>query len=164
MVSTKRIITWVKWHNPYKLLQRSKNQSDNDDGYDKNSHIALEDEDDDEEEDSHGSSTLVFLSPLGPVPLNEHNDPDKTFNFWVGHTNFNVSKNIKDIISATDGVEILNIHTRYRFRIAVAKMFCHKEVTRTINRRISKYFRDREEKQNEDDKQESTSGINEHTS
>lgn len=137
-MSIKKTIAWVKWHNPYKLLDNKKEE--NDDGYDNDSFVdVLEDEDKDS--DINENSSLVLFTPLGPVPLNEYNDPEKIFNFWVGHSNFNITKNIKDIINKTDGVETLNVYTRYRFRIGVGKVFSAKNVTRDINRKISEYFR-----------------------
>jgi hypothetical protein len=139
MMSIKKTIAWVKWHNPYKLLDSKKKDGD---GYEDDSVVdVLEDDEDHDDDDTNENSSLVFFTPLGPVPLNEHNDPEKIFNFWVGHTNFNINKDIKKIINKTDGVEVLNVFTRYRFRIGVGRVFAVKDVTRDINRRISEYFR-----------------------
>ncbi len=148
-MAKQKIISWVRWHNPYKLLDKTKDSShDDDDGYDNGVQLDILDDDEEEKELSQ-SSNLVFFTPLGPVPLTEHNDPSKTFNFWVGHTNFNVSEPIRKIINKIDGVEILNVYTRYRFRIGVGKMFTPRDVTRDINRKISEYFRSKEQENEE---------------
>lgn len=140
----KNTIAWEKWKNPYKLLKR--HNHDYDDGYDKypENDIDLEDEDDEKGEEPNGPTVLMF-TPVGPVPLTDENDPEKLFNFWVGHTNFNITKGIKKILVKSPGVEILNIYTRYRFRVGIGKMFVPKDVINGINKTISEYFREEQE-------------------
>lgn len=82
----------------------------------------------------------VISSPMGLIPYNEHTSSGKIFNFWVGHTNFNISKNIVNTIENCDGVEILDVFTRYRFRIAIAKCFNDNEVMANIKNNISNFF------------------------
>jgi len=69
-----------------------------------------------------------------PVPQDFHNQIDLITNYdcWVGHTNFDITEEIKDIINRTKGVEILKVHSRYRFFIGVAKMFDFKDVRHSI--------------------------------
>lgn len=107
---------------------------------------------DDDEEDIDSLSTQqelfknkskpvrVISSPMGLIPYNEYTSSAKIFNFWVGHTNFNLSKNIVDLIERCEGVEILDIFTRYRFRIAIGKCFNDNEVMRQIKDDISAFF------------------------
>ena len=73
---------------------------------------------------------------MGIIPVNDNTASGKLFNFWVGHTNFDISKKIANIIEKTDGVETLDIFTRYRFRIAVGKAFDDSEIMRNINKTI----------------------------
>lgn len=82
----------------------------------------------------------VISSPLGIIPYNEHSASSKIFNFWVGHSNFNLSQKICDNIEKIEGVEILDIFTRYRFRVAVGKAFKDNEVLTNINLSISSLF------------------------
>ncbi len=138
----KKTILWKKWHNPYKLLSDC-SITEEDDGYDTDATVDLIEDDDDNNSEQESNKMMLFTA-LGPVPLTEYNDPGKIFNFWIGHTNFNISKPIKKIINDIDGVEILNIYTRYRFRIGVGHVFSAKDVTRNINRKISEYFRERD--------------------
>jgi len=82
----------------------------------------------------------VISSPLGIIPYNEHSASSKIFNFWVGHTNFNLSKKVCDTIEKIEGVEILDVFTRYRFRIAIGKAFKDNEVLNTIKLSINSLF------------------------
>lgn len=79
----------------------------------------------------------VISSPMGLIPYNEYTSSSKIFNFWVGHTNFNLSKNIIDTIENCDGIEILDVFTRYRFRIAIGKCFNDHRVMNQIKEKIS---------------------------
>jgi hypothetical protein len=54
----------------------------------------------------------------------------------MGHTNFDISKKIAQIIERTDGVETLDIFTRYRFRVSIGKAFDDSETMRNINKTI----------------------------
>lgn len=65
----------------------------------------------------------MMVSPMGIIPITEHNTPSKIFCFWMGHTNFDITAKIKELIEKTPGVETLDIFTRYRFRVAIGKAF-----------------------------------------
>ena len=58
------------------------------------------------------------------------------FDCWVGHTNFDITKKIKDTLNAAEGVEILKINSRYRFFIGVGKMFDFKDVRTNIEEKL----------------------------
>lgn len=45
------------------------------------------------------------------------------FNFWVGHTNFKLTQHICETINDFDGIEMLDIFSPYRFRIAIGLAF-----------------------------------------
>lgn len=90
-------------------------------------------------------STPVKMIPhpiYGAVPVTEHCQIGKMFKLWVGHTNFNVTKRITQIIGKTPGVEALNILTPYRFRIGVGMAFKDSTVMTEIVNNISKYNKD----------------------
>lgn len=82
----------------------------------------------------------LIHTPFGVIPINENTASSEIFNFWTGHTNFAITKNIADIIEATDGVETLNVFTKYRFRISVGKAFNDSNVMRTINENVYIYL------------------------
>jgi hypothetical protein len=72
--------------------------------------------------------TPMIATPMGLIPMTEHTRAGKLFNFWTAHTNFPITQEIKDIIDRTDGVETLDIFTRYRWRISIGKAFNSPEV------------------------------------
>jgi hypothetical protein len=81
-----------------------------------------------------------MATPMGIIPVTENTASGKIFNFWTGHTNFNITKKITSLIEETEGVETLDIFTRYRFRIAVGKAFDDSSVMRKINDNIYSYL------------------------
>ena len=121
------LIIWEKWIDPFGR------DTDEAKWTDYNNDIAdLDDLIDGEDDEEHETKSPKFIkndpikviaSPLGLIPYNEHTASSKIFNFWLGHTNFSITNSIKDIIEQCDGVEILDIFTRYRFRIAIGKCF-----------------------------------------
>lgn len=133
----KKSIAWIKWHNPYgdddgimksfknNLLEELKNlQEENDEAgleyaeatENRKPHLPIQMMMEPSEE-----QIKVISTPMGMVPLTEHTDPNQIFNFWVGHTNFDISKDIVDVINHVSGVETLDIYTRYRFRVGIGK-------------------------------------------
>jgi hypothetical protein len=142
MNNKKHSIIWEKWRDPFL-------------GYDEND-IDIEAEsippfinDLDEETDEDGEETpthltktsqpvRVIATPMGLIPYNEYTASGKIFNFWIGHTNFNITKNIARIIETTNGIETLDIFTRYRFRIAIGKAFEDRKIMKAIDDRINK--------------------------
>lgn len=133
-------IAWEKWRDPFL-------------GYDENE-IDLDsevnnffDEDEDIVNDKNpvdqikqsGKQIRVIATPMGLIPYNEYTASSKIFNFWIGHTNFNLSKKVVSIIEKTDGVETLDIFTRYRFRIGIGKVFEDREVMKNIENNLKQY-------------------------
>lgn len=136
MKSSQPLIKWEKWVDPFgRDIDEAKWTDYNSDIVD----IAeFENDTDDQPKLPQSSNTpiKVIASPLGLIPYNEHTASGKIFNFWLGHTNFNISSKIKDLIEECDGVEILDIFTRYRFRIAIGKCFNDSEIMSLINDKI----------------------------
>lgn len=120
-------IIWEKWVDPF---------GENMDEAQWNNYDNEESESDEYSEIEKIKSTTkpirVIASPLGLIPYNEYTSSAKIFNFWVGHTNFNLSTNIVEAFERCEGVEILDIFTRYRFRVAIGKCFTDNEVMRNI--------------------------------
>lgn len=133
-MENKKII-WEKWNDPFgENLDETKWHN-------------YDDEDSDAEHDLIEQHLIksqkpikVIASPMGLIPYNEHTASSKIFNFWVGHTNFDISKPIIDIIETCEGVELLDIFTRYRFRIGIGKCFIDNEIMRSILDKITHYF------------------------
>jgi hypothetical protein len=141
-----RIIIWQKWADPFGLDDNENDSNDIVDG-----EPVFSDDDGEYETDDSKSKTdslfsmakqlghiRVIATPLGIIPLTENTSSSKIFNFWTGHTNFDITKHIADIIEATDGVETLDIFTRYRFRVGIGKAFNDSQVMRDINSQVYK--------------------------
>ena len=58
------------------------------------------------------------------------------FECWIVHSNFDITKEIKNILNKTEGVELLKICSRYRFFIGIGKMFEFKNVRKLIEERL----------------------------
>lgn len=148
MTSKKPLVVWQKWVDPF-----GKNADDVEwPGY-KDRDVAdefLNDEDgpptEEEAEElvnhviKKSNPVQVIATPMGIIPYNEHTACSKIFNFWVGHTNFSITAKIAKIIEDSDGVEILDIFTRYRFRIGIGKLFEDKTVMKQINDNIYEFL------------------------
>ena len=76
--------------------------------------------------------------PLLPISEKLLEDISLLSNFecWIGHTNFDITRDIKDTLDKTQGIEILKILSRYRFFIGVGKMFDFKNVRKNVENNI----------------------------
>jgi hypothetical protein len=79
----------------------------------------------------------LIMTPMGVIPMTEYSTPGKIFNFWTCHTNFSITPEIYKTIEETDGVETLDVFTRYRVKVGVGKAFHDGSVLRDINKNIS---------------------------
>lgn len=84
----------------------------------------------------HRQPKRTLYTPFGILPLTDYNDLSKVFNFWVGHTNFYLSKKVITLLARTPGVETLDPMTPYRFRISIGKAFVSSEVKIAIQNRL----------------------------
>lgn len=125
------LVVWEKWVDPFGQALEEARWTDYD-----NEIEDIEDLDLIEDEGVDVRPIKAIATPMGIIPYNELTSPAKLFNFWVGHTNFNITKNVGTIIERTPGVEILDIFTRYRFRIGIGKCFSDSETMKRINDRL----------------------------
>jgi hypothetical protein len=70
----------------------------------------------------------------------------KTFNFWTGHTNFRITREIAKIVEDTNGVEVLAIISPYRMHVGIGKMFNSSTTRHVINKNLYQYLARREVK------------------
>ncbi len=127
-MSKRNKVLWEKWLDPFDT-SNNKSEPDDDDDDEKSDYEALEEE----RYEGHGPIVGKFLaSQFGVLPINENFSPSKLFNFWVCHTNFTITKPIMQSLNAIDGVEGLQIVSRYRFRIAIGRLFDEEEVKDNI--------------------------------
>lgn len=135
------LIVWEKWVDPFGKEIDDAKWTDYENEIDEYKDVVMEEEDLEEFEQyltSNRREIKVIATPMGLMPYNELTAPGKLFNFWIGHTNFNISPSITKLIEEAEGVEILDIFTRYRFRIGIGKCFNDSETMKNINDKIYK--------------------------
>lgn len=131
-------IIWEKWNDPFgdNMDETMWNHYDDDNIDDGSSELM----DNEIIRSKMNKPIKVIASPMGLIPYNEHTASSKIFNFWVGHTNFDISQPIVDIIEKCQGVELLDVFTRYRFRIAIAKSFNDSEVMTSVSDKVQVFL------------------------
>lgn len=136
-------IVWEKWRDPYSfddsylntedfLLKSTEDVREFEELQEELEGIA--------EEEGYSMSQEQMLKFVvtdnGMVPINSNFSIDKIFNFWTGHTNFSITPSIALEIEKVSGVEVLDIITRYRFRVGVGKLFRGNEVMSSVQRTV----------------------------
>lgn len=155
-MAKKNIIAWEKWIDPY-----GENIDDFEPGCLKNvqpnglDDIELGDDGVEEWKGPQNTNEIqnqlkkpikLLFTPMGIIPMTEDTTPSKVFNFWIGHTNFTINNKIAKLISKTDGVETLDIFTRYRFRVGIGKVFNAGYVRKDINEKLNELLNPQDDK------------------
>ena len=63
----------------------------------------------------------LVTTPMGMYQLHDKMNIMNQFDCWMGYTNFDITESVKETIENIEGVELLNIMTRYRFFLCVFK-------------------------------------------
>lgn len=105
------------------IAERAKQHTEEGVGYEDEPH---------EESRAEEMPTMVPISPQ----LIEDIAVLSSYECWIGHTNFDVTKDIKNILDKIEGVEMLRILSRYRFFIGLGKLFEFKQVRKNIESNI----------------------------
>ena len=124
-------IIWEKWADPY-----GQNIEDIEwPGFNKNNIVQDDIVEDAEITELYNKPLKVnaMITNMGVIPYNEYTDCTKIFNFWIGHTNFTITKFVSEILENIEGVETLDIFTRYRFRVSFGKAFNERTIISNIN-------------------------------
>lgn len=127
------LIIWEKWHDPIlnsfvTNIDSSSHEETELEEYHDNAY-----ENQTQSQPSLINKYPIIVTPMGILPYNEKTACDSVFNFWIGHTNFSITKNVSDLLENTEGVETLDIFTRYRFRVGIGKAFKDSKIMRNIN-------------------------------
>jgi hypothetical protein len=135
------LIIWQKWTDPFGIDDIDSLLSDNTKEFEENTNEEGELIDHSQEPLLLNKKNIkVIATPMGIIPINENTASGKIFNFWLGHTNFDITKQVAYLIEKAEGVESLDVFTRYRFRISVGKAFEDSVVMRTINSNVYAYL------------------------
>lgn len=124
----KRKIIWQHWQNPF---------GGDEEEFVNEEAAKIRTPWEDEEEEKEVKIRPVVPTPMGFMPIYPFQSFSKSFEFWLGHTNFDITPGVKDKIEATEGVEILDVITRYCFRVAVGKAFTGADVKISIQRALN---------------------------
>lgn len=90
-------------------------------------------EEQEETGDMHGDQPLLIAIP---ETLSSEIQLTTNFDCWIAHTNFDITERIKNVINKIEGVEILKIHSRYRFFVGIGRMFDFKDVRKEIESQL----------------------------
>tara|TARA_R100001377_G_C3194677_1_gene112168 strand:+ start:1090 stop:1686 length:597 start_codon:yes stop_codon:yes gene_type:complete len=101
-----------------------------------------------EDESGMAEDALLFLekipnlvtTPMGMYQLHDKMSILNQFECWMGYTNFDITHSIKDKIEKVEGVELLNITSRYRFFLGVGKFFDFSDVRLNVEKEICDRF------------------------
>ena len=74
----------------------------------------------------------LVSTPTGIYQLHDKMNIMNQFDCWLGYTNFDITRTVKATLERIEGVELLEIMSRYRFFIGVGKLFNFTEVRRDI--------------------------------
>lgn len=133
---SENLVIWEKWRDPFgsddEIIQNilSENEEETED----------ENQIPETADNQNPQNIRVMATPMGIIPVTEYTASGKIFNFWTGHTNFNITNRIATIIEQINGVESLDVFTRYRFRISVGKAFNDSIVMRRITNKVYRYL------------------------
>ena len=78
----------------------------------------------------------IVAGPLGYLPIDEHGDPAVVYDFWMMHTNFDITPQVQHTASRVPGVESWNLHSRYRARVGFGKAFNRSDVMAAIQKAL----------------------------
>lgn len=94
--------------------------------------------DDDVDEDEEGVDNFTHGPSIIPISqeLIEEMTVLSNFDCWMGHTNFDITPQIKDRLNKVPGIEVLKVCSRYRFFVGIGNMFNFSDVRKSIEDNI----------------------------
>lgn len=121
------VIKWEYWQNPLGGGPEYVDEQD-----------AFIDDDDvnpfDDEDDKPTAVRPMIPTAGGLMPVHAYGNLSANCNFWMMHTNFNLSEKALNIIKKIPGVETLCPVFRYRARVGIGKCFESTQVKEAIQR------------------------------
>jgi len=89
-------------------------------------------------QDQEQVDQMLETGPMLPISNQLIEDMAMLSNYdcWIGHCNFDITPEVRDLLDQCPGVEVLKVISRYRFFIGVGKMFDFKDVRKHIDRHV----------------------------
>lgn len=135
-------IMWNKWQDPITKTQTKLKEYFQNELRDQNLEQDLYDKENQFDSFENSQSNPISFMPIpAGLTLSPFMPDFSSFNFWIGHTNFNITHPILEIINQVPGVETLNLFSPYRFRIAVGQAFDENIVKQNVAQSIMQYFK-----------------------
>ena len=102
-------------------------------------------DDDDDDDFDDGKEPIYSINPMkivntpfGLLTMTDGASACKHFDFWILHTNFDITPIVARAIELVSGVETLDVLTRYRVRIGFTRsnLFNTKEVKKNVEQAV----------------------------
>ena len=101
-----------------------------------------------EEELEEAQDALSFLekipslvtTPMGMYQLHDKMNIMNQFDCWMGYTNFDITTSVQEVLESVEGVELLEVMSRYRFFLGVGKLFNFPDVRISIEEQLCDNF------------------------
>lgn len=77
---------------------------------------------------------------LSRVIVSQDSQMLDTLSLWIGHTRTNITPKLAANIAKVEGVETLDVITRYRFRVGIGKLFNDRKIKSSIAELIKSYI------------------------
>jgi hypothetical protein len=129
----RRQIIWQSWSHP---LGQGKEYSDAAAQPPKKKRRSHDYDDFEGDDEEYRSARVFYATAAGLVPARPYGDFRREINLWVGHTSFPIDEGVLAAIEETPGVELLDLLTRYRFRIGFGHAFASADVKAAIQSRL----------------------------
>lgn len=121
----RKIIAWEHKQFPFEKLDEDLNVVKND------VKLMIQDEEDEEVE-----IPTLMNTPWGLVAIDDTMNPYKHYEIRMGDTNFDLTPSICETITKEPGVEVFNKLGRYKFVIAIGRLFNFADIRRSLEQKI----------------------------
>jgi hypothetical protein len=95
-------------------------------------HPQREDDNDEDEEMMVELEPIMIRTPIGVYSPFEPMSPSKMFDCWIFHTNFDITEKDVNLLRKVEGIEVLQVMSRYRAFVGIGKMFTFGKVREQI--------------------------------
>ncbi len=105
--------------------------------YTESTEMEMEEKGYEEEEETEATEQMPTMMPISAKMLDDIAMLNN-FECWMGHTNFDITPEVKEKLNTIEGIELLKVCSRYRFFIGIGRMFNFADVRKLIDKQIVK--------------------------
>lgn len=126
---TEPTIVWTRWEDIYeKIVADSKKMAESS----KDQWTDSEGNDELEPEELYSQPLATIMTPFGVLPIGKAILASTNLKFWIGHTNFKITRNFVKDLAEINGIEDISLLTPHRFRICIGHLFRDRQVMADI--------------------------------